>query len=115
MESILNTIKKLLGVDPSYFQFDVDIIIAINTALNALTQMGVGPKSGFQITGDQEKWKDFIGNDILLNDVKSYIWIKTKNMFDPDLTSSVTEARNNLLKEIEYRILIHAEKGDASQ
>ena len=40
--SILNTIKKMLGLDANYTTFDTDIIVHINSALMTLTQLGVG-------------------------------------------------------------------------
>ena len=63
--SILNDIKKLLGIMESYEHFDVDIIIHINTAFSTLTQLGVGPSEGFSITNKTETWADFIGDDYL--------------------------------------------------
>ena len=42
-ESILTSIKKLLGITEDYEQFDTDIIIHINSVFMILTQIGVGP------------------------------------------------------------------------
>ena len=49
MDSILTSIKKLLGMDADYTAFDTDVIIHINTALAILCQLGVGPDKGFRI------------------------------------------------------------------
>lgn len=104
-ESILTTIKKLLGLDESYEAFDTDIIIAINTALMALIQMGVGPKNGFRIEDDEATWSDFLGSDSNdLEAAKSYVFIKARLMFDPPSSSVVVEAYNKAAAECEWRL-----------
>ena len=104
-ESILTTIKKLLGLDESYEAFDTDVIIAINTALMALMQIGVGPKTGFRIEDDESTWKDFLGSDTIdLEAVKSYVFIKARLMFDPPSSSVVVEAYNKAAAECEWRL-----------
>lgn len=47
MDSILTSVKKLLGLPADYEAFDPDIVMYINTVLMILSQMGVGPKEGF--------------------------------------------------------------------
>ena len=59
-ESILTSIKKMLGIDADYKHFDADLIMHINSVFSILTQMGVGPTNGFSITDATEKWTDFI-------------------------------------------------------
>lgn len=104
-ESILTTIKKLLGLDESYEAFDTDIIVAINTALMALIQMGVGPKNGFRIEDDEATWSDFLGSDSNdLEAAKSYVFIKARLMFDPPSSSVVVEAYNKAAAECEWRL-----------
>ena len=104
-ESILTTIKKLLGLDESYEAFDTDVIIAINTALMALMQIGIGPKTGFRIEDDEATWKDFLGSDAIdLEEVKSYVFIKARLMFDPPSSSVVVEAYNKAAAECEWRL-----------
>lgn len=104
-ESILTTIKKLLGLDESYEAFDTDIIVAINTAIMALTQIGIGPSSGFRIEDDGATWQDFLGSDVIdLEAAKSYIFIKARLMFDPPSSSVVVEAYNKAAAECEWRL-----------
>ena len=104
-ESILTTIKKLLGLDESYEAFDTDVIIAINTALMALMQIGVGPKIGFRIEDDEATWEDFLGSDVAdLEAAKSYVFIKARLMFDPPSSSVVVEAYNKAAEECEWRL-----------
>ena len=109
-DSILNDVKKLLGIMESYEHFDVDIIIHINTAFSTLTQLGVGPSDGFSITNKTETWADFIGDDYLkFQSVKTYIYLKVKMIFDPPSNSSATEAIKSTISELEWRLNINAE------
>lgn len=105
MESILISIKKLLGIAEEYTQFDDDIIMHINTVFLNLTQLGVGPKNGFAIEDESAEWVDFIGDDnVQLQAVKSYMYLKVKLLFDPPLSSSVIESTNRMISELEWRL-----------
>ncbi len=104
MESILTSIKKLLGIAEEYEHFDADIIMHINSVFSILTQLGVGPSNGFSIEGKETKWHDFIGEDNKIEMVKSYIHLKVKLLFDPPLSSAVMEAMNKMIKELEWRL-----------
>lgn len=108
--SILISIKKLLGIDKDYVQFDQDIIININSALMSLMQLGVGPQSGFKIRGEEETWNDFIGERIDFESVKTYIYLKVRLTFDPPQSSYLIENIKEQLKEIEWRLNFQAEK-----
>lgn len=108
MESILNTTKKLLGIDPEYHDFDVDIIVSINTVLMALNQIGVG-KEGFTITGETETWTDFLGTVKNLEAVKTYVYLRVRLIFDTPTSSAVLEAYNNQIREYEWRLYVTAE------
>ena len=109
MDSILNSIKKQLGLGVEYEHFDPDIIIHINTALSVLTQLGVGPSSGYMITGPAEKWSDFMGKDPRLNCVVTYVYLKVKKIFDPTLSTAVKQAIDESIAELEWRIHVTAE------
>ena len=104
MESILTSIKKLLGIEEEYTQFDNDIIMHINSVLLNLTQLGVGPAEGFLIEDDTATWEDFIGDSNQLQAVKSYMYLKVKLLFDPPLSSSVIESTNRMIAELEWRL-----------
>lgn len=108
-DSILNSVKKILGIEENYTVFDVDIIIHINTVLNILNQLGIGPDEGFMITGETETWDNFIGNDILLNDVKTYIYLRVRLIFDPPTTSFAIEALTKQYQELEWRMNVKRE------
>lgn len=102
-EYILPTVKKVLGISPEISIFDTDLITHINTVLASLIQIGVGPSEGFEITGDKEKWIDFYDNKNL-NQIRTYVCLKVRMMFDPPTSSILADAMNSNIKEIEYRI-----------
>ncbi len=104
--SILDSVKKDLGIMPDYTYFDPDIIMGINSAFSILTQLGVGPSSGFSITDNTTLWSDYIPDDLHLEMVKTYVSKKTKQFFDPPSTGPIAEAHERVLKEMEWRINI---------
>lgn len=116
-ESILVTIKKMLGLAADYDAFDTDIIIFINSAMMVLQQNGVGPTAGFTVTGSNEKWSDFLPSDIYLESVKQYIYLDVKMTFDPPANSFVMEAYQKKKDELEWRLREQAEfyPGDGSR
>lgn len=103
-ESILTTIKKLLGIPEKFTQYDMDIIVAINSAFSTLRQLGVGPEKGFRIEDDDAIWEDFIGDDESIEMVKLYIYQKTRLAFDPPSMSFTIETLKDSIKEIEWRL-----------
>lgn len=108
MDSILTSIKKLLGIAEEYEQFDADIIMHINTVFMILNQMGVGPKEAFSISDSSSTWDEFT-NDSDFEAVKSYVYMKVRLMFDPPLSSAVTEAINRNINELEWRLYVSAD------
>lgn len=110
MESILTSIKKLLGIEEEYEHFDPDIIMHINSVLMILTQLGVGPSEGFMIEDKNATWYDFIPDKQNLEAVKSYMHLKVKLLFDPPLSSAVIESMNRMISEFEWRLNVAAEQ-----
>lgn len=111
MESILTSVKKDLGIVEEYTHFDADIIMGINTAFSILTQLGVGPSTGFSISDKTAVWTDFVSDMSKLEFIKSYVSKKTRMLFDPPTSSAVLEAMNNLLSELEWRINVTVDPG----
>lgn len=115
IDSILTSIKKLLGMTEDYTAFDSDIVMHINTVFMNLKQLGVGPIEGFRIEDDVAVWTDFIddNNDpekkALLSAVKSYIHLKVKLLFDPPLSAAVIESIKESINELEWRLNVEAE------
>lgn len=105
-DSILRSIKKLLGVDPTMDMFDLDICMNINSALANLNQIGLGPHEGFYVNGPEDKWSDFLGvNDMhVLQNAKQYVYIWVKRVFDPPGATNHLTALDNTIKELEWRI-----------
>lgn len=110
-ESILITIKKMLGLEPDYSPFNTDIIIHINSVFMILRQLGVGPENGFSITGTDETWSDYLEDISLLEAVKSYIYLKVRIIFDPPSSSSVMDAMQKQIAEYEWRLNVQVDPG----
>lgn len=106
--SILNSIKQLLGIEPTETHFDEDIKIHINSAFSNLNQMGVGPAKSFAIQSQEQTWDDFIDDDTDFNNVKTYIYLKVKLIFDPPLNSNVQQAMEREKNELEWRLTVCA-------
>lgn len=111
VDSILTSIKKLLGPEEIYEHFDADIIMHINSAFSTLTQLVVGPEEGFVIKDKTAIWTDFIQDDKRLEFVKTYIYLKVKLVFDPPLSSSVLDAMNRQINELEWRLNVAVDSG----
>lgn len=105
MDSILTSIKKVLGITEDYTNFDEDIIMHINTAFATLNQLGVGPTTGFMIEDKTSTWEEFI-TQVNLTMVKSYMFLKVRLLFDPPTSASAIESMERMLSELEWRIFL---------
>ena len=115
MESILTSIKKMLGIPEEYDHFDPDLIMHINSVLSILTQIGVGPSEGFRIEDDLATWGDFLNDDTDYEAVKSYVHLRVKLLFDTStLSSAVIESMNRMISELEWRLNAIAESKQSS-
>lgn len=112
MESILTSVKKLLGITEEYEHFDSDIIMHINSVFMILTQLGVGPAEGFSIRDKTVTWDEFIPNGQNLESVKSYMYMKVRLLFDPPTSSSVMDSMNRLISELEWRLNVAGESNN---
>ena len=110
MDSILTSIKKMLGITKEYVQFDAEIIVHINSVFADLAQMGVGPSKGFTIWDDSAIWDDFISDSLLLQSVKSYMFLRVKVLFDSASMGSATLASyERQIAQWEWRLNVAAE------
>ena len=112
-DSILLSIKKLLGMDPIEFtQYDTDLIIHINTIIEFLNQLGVDIPEGFKINDENALWSDYL-NKPEYNDIKdsinNYIYLRVRLVFDPSTNSSLLNSINDTIKELEWRIRTYIE------
>ena len=112
MDSILNSIKKMLGITEEYDAFDAILVMNINSIFMSLNQLGVGPSEGFSIIDETDKWSDFIKEDPRLESIKSYVYLKVKLLFDPPMNSAVIDSVNHQIYELEWRINATAEDND---
>lgn len=110
MDSILTSIKKMLGIDEEYEHFDPDIIMHINSVFMILTQLGVGPPEGFRIEDKLTTWNEFIPvDDKNFEAVKSYMYEKVSLLFDPPNGSAIMDAKKSIISELEWRLNLAAE------
>ena len=115
MESILTSVKKLLGIPKEYEHFDADIIIHINSVFTILTQLGVGPTEGFAIMDEDATWDEFIQDRKILQSVKSYMYMKVKLLFDSStMSSTVIESYNRMISEFEWRLNVAVDTLESS-
>ena len=103
-QSILISTKKILGIDSAYDVYDLDIITHINSAFSILCQLGVGPVDGFMIEDDSAKWDDFLVTDNTANLVRTYIFLKTRILFDPPGTGYLVDSMQKQIDEAEWRL-----------
>jgi hypothetical protein len=107
--SILDSVKKVLNLGSDYTPFDQDIIMHINSVFSALNQLGVGPESGFMIEDKDAIWSDFLGTDMRLNNIKTYVYLRVRMLFDPPTIGYLVQAMQEQIKELEWRINVQRE------
>lgn len=110
-DSILTSIKKLMGLTEEYDAFDQDILILINSVLFELEQIGVKAKEGFVLSDKTAVWSDYSDDDRLLNALKPYIYMKTKLTFDPPTSSGALDSMNRIIDRFEWRINLYSDTG----
>lgn len=108
-ESILTNTKKILGVTETDLSFDVDIITHINSVFSTLNQLGIGPIEGFAIADAEATWDAFLADDLRLNSVKTYMYLRVRLLFDPPATSYLIASMEKQVLELEYRLNTYRE------
>jgi hypothetical protein len=108
-DSILDSIKKILGMPPDYDAFDTDLVIHINSVFGILAQLGVGPAGGFSISDNTTLWKAYLGDSKDLEMVKSYIALKVRLVFDPPTIGAVMDAMKEQIREYEWRLNVQVD------
>jgi hypothetical protein len=111
-QSILTSTKKILGLAEDYTAFDLDVITHINTAFATLTQLGLGPVDGFMIEDESAVWADFIIDNNQYNGVKTYMYLRVRQLFDPPTTSYLIAAVDTQIKELEWRLNVTREDAE---
>jgi hypothetical protein len=110
-DSILISTKKILGIDADYTAFDLDIITHINSVFTTLTQLGVGPITGFSIEDETASWDDYLTPWMNLNAVKSYMYLRVRLLFDPPTTSYHIASLKEQVLELEWRLNVQVDSG----
>lgn len=114
-DSILDSVKKNLGLGADYDVFDLDIMTHINTVFMNLNQLGIGPTEGFMIEDADPTWDTFLGPQPLLNSVKTYVYLKVRLLFDPPNTSFHIASIEKQIQEIEWRLSVQRDENLSSQ
>lgn len=109
MDSILLTIRRMLGVEDEYDGFDAELIVHINTAFMSLMQLGVGSSTGFSITDETDVWDDFLSTATDLHAVKTYIYMKVRMVWDPPTVGGVLDSFNRQISELEWRLTLQVD------
>ena len=109
MDSILTSVKKIIGISEEDESFDTDLIMHINSVLMILNQLGVGPEDGFSITDKSAVWTDLIGDNKFIEAVKTFVGLKVRLIFDPPTSSAVLDSINKTISELEWRINVMVE------
>lgn len=107
--SILTSTKKILGIEATDTDFDIDILMHINSVFATLNQLGIGPEQGFAIEDAVPTWDTFLGTDKRLNSVKTYVYLRVRMLFDPPQTSYLIEALDRQREELEWRLNVYRE------
>lgn len=108
-DSILTSTKKILGIADDYTAFDSDIVIHINTVFTILNQLGIGPENGYAIDDKTATWDAFLGEDLRLNSVKTYVYLRVRLLFDPPTVSYLVESMRQQVQELEWRLNVQRE------
>lgn len=109
-ESILDTVKKMLGVQHNYEHFDSELILHINSVFMVLNQLGLGPSAGFFIADYTSKWNQFLDYSTNFEAVKNYTYLRVRILFDPPSSSFVLDAMERQIKEFEWRLKLQMER-----
>lgn len=103
-DSILTSTKKVLGIAEDYEEFDLDILMHINSVFSTLNQLGIGPELGFMVEDKEATWAEFIGDDLRFNSIRTYVYLKVRMLFDPPTTSYLIAAMERQTTELEWRL-----------
>lgn len=111
-ESVLDSIKRILGIDTGCQGFDADIMLHVNSTFSTLYQIGVDSARSKQVEDKNVTWEDIFSEDEdLVPMIKQYVFLKVRLVFDPPSSSFVMESMNKMIDELEWRIHIEAEGG----
>lgn len=102
-ESILNSIKQMLGIYPEDNAFDAELISHINNAISDLIHMGDSTDWSFRIYDSSNKWKEFVENEAAVSQARQYVHCKVRLIFDPPSNSFVVDSIAKSKEEAGWR------------
>lgn len=109
-ESILTSVKKVIGIHEEDESFDLNIIQCINSVFMTLRQIGVGPRTGYVVKDKTQTWDEFLDGSTLLEAAKTYTGIQCRLVFDPPSNTALKDALREAAKEWEVRLCIEADE-----
>ena len=109
-DSVLLSIKQMLGISPEDTSFDVNVIMSINTALTILMDLGLTEVEDQIVTSDKMTWDELLGGRTDIEYVKTYIYQKVKMIFDPPTSTAAIDAMQRSISELEWRICNNGRK-----
>lgn len=114
-DSILDSVKKMLGYEPEYTEFDQEILMHINAAMFTLRQLGVGPQDGYTVSSSDQTYADFLGEGAkTIPQVRTYLYYKVKLAWDPPQSASVLEVLKTEIAEAEWRLNVQVDPPEKS-
>jgi hypothetical protein len=108
--SILDDTKIAIGMTAEQTEFNADLVLHINSVLADLHQMGIGPDEGYSIVNAADTWDEFIETEKRLNNVKSYIFLRVKMLFDPPSVGYVLTSLEKMIEKAEWRLTVAADE-----
>lgn len=111
-DSILDSIKMALGIQPEYTHFDSELIMHINSVFSTLYQLGVGTSSPYRIQNGEDLWSSFLEDSDEIDNVKSYMYLRVRLIFDPPSNSFVNESFKKQIEELEWRMNVSVDPGE---
>lgn len=114
-DSILISIKKLLGISKECADFDTDIKIHINSTLMNLDQLGITIPKFFSVQDETQTWSEIIQNQEKIDSIVTYVYLKVKLVFDPPLSSAVMEANKESIRELEWRLTVQVDENNLNK
>ena len=108
-DPILADVKRMLEIETTTTEFDIDVASHVNAAFFSLFELGIGPSTPFYIdtTTIWESFETRVPKSIILD----YLYLKTKIVFDPPSSSSVIKAFKDRIAELEFRMNIYTDNG----
>ena len=108
-ESILDSLKNMLGILPNDTAFDNELISHINAFISNLTDIKIGPEEGFIVEDVTTTWGDFVSDISIMAAVREYLYAAIRLVFDPPSNSFVVTSLEKAKDEAFWRLYMKAD------